>query len=278
MTNLTIANLVHFYAKELKDISSTPLLDVKICLAHILKISTAELYLKDDDKLDASQQKDLSSLMQRRINGEPVAYLIGKKDFWDFTASVDKSVLVPRPETEVLVEYILSFYRKECFKTVLDIGTGSGVIALSLARERDWSITAIDISLDALAIAKKNALKIGLEKKVKFYQSDLFQNVDGKFDIIASNPPYIADDDPHLGSLQHEPALALISPDQGYYHLYSIIDQAHNYLNQGGSIILEHGYLQGNLVRARFTERGYKDIQTVKDYAGLDRITIAFLP
>ena len=278
MTSLTIANLVHFYAKELKGISSTPLLDVKICLAHILKISTAELYLKDDYKLDASQQKELSVLMQRRINGEPVAYLIGKKDFWDFTASVDKSVLVPRPETEVLVEYILSSYSKECLKTVLDIGTGSGVIALSLARERDWSITAIDISLDALAIAKKNAFKIGLERKVKFYQSNLFENVDGKFDIIASNPPYISADDPHLESLQHEPVQALISPDQGYYHLYSIIDQAHNYLNQGGSIILEHGSLQGNLVRARFAERGYKEIKTINDYAGLERITIAFLP
>lgn len=278
MTNQTIANLVHFYAKELKEVSSTPVLDVKICLAYILKISTTEVYLKDDEELDSLQQKELSSLIQRRINGEPVAYLIGKKDFWDFTAIIDKKVLVPRPETEVLVEYILSVYNNECFKDILDIGTGSGIIALSLARERDWSITAIDISLDALAIAKKNALKTEVEHKINFYQSDLFENIDGKFDIIASNPPYIAEDDPHLESLQHEPAHALVSPDQGYYHLYSIIDQAPDYLNPDGMIILEHGALQGYFVRYRLAERGYKDIKTIKDYAGLDRLTVAFLP
>ena len=253
-------------------------LDAEILLAHVLKVSRTYLYTNSNQKISSNKIKILTKLLQKRLNGEPIAYIIGKKEFWSLELRVNKNVLVPRPETELLVETILEIYGKEKNLSLLDLGTGSGAIALALAHEKTiWQITATDICPKALAVARKNA-KILQIKNIKFINSDLFNRLEQKkFNIIVSNPPYIDKNDPMLENFvsMHEPHAALFATDNGLAIIKNIILSAQNYLHENGKIFLEHGYAQADYVRKLFYANNYKNITSKKDLLGYERITYA---
>lgn len=201
------------------------------------------------------------------------------RDFWSFTLRVNEATLIPRPDTELLVEFILEMKLPAQKLRVLDMGTGSGAIALALALERPgWQVSAVDVSMDALTVAKENAESLQL-RNVDMWLSDWFDNVPNEepFDLIVSNPPYIADSDPHLdqGDLRFEPRNALVADEQGLSNYRKIVQQAKSYLKSDGWIIMEHGYEQAADIRSLFSEADYIDIDTRQDLSGLDRITFA---
>ena len=242
--------------------------------------------------LDAAETARLAKWTTRRADGEPLAYLTGEREFWSLPFSVSPAVLVPRPETELLVECALragdlwSSSRRSADPMhpaldALDLGTGSGAIALSLAAARPaWRITAVERCPAALAMAQVNATRLALTD-VTFLQGDWFGPVgDRRYALIASNPPYVAADDPvlHGDSLRHEPRGALTPGLDALAALHAIVDTAHAHLLPGGSLLLEHGAAQGAAVRARLAARGYADIVSNRDPAGHERVTEARLP
>ena len=275
MTKLNIKDALKYFSAELKDKSSTPMLDIRVCLSYVLKCSQSDLYLKDKYVLTDMEYIHINNCVKRRISGEPIAYIVGVKSFWDFDVYVDENVLVPRPETETLIEGVLAKYSDDAELNVLDIGTGSGVIAISLARETNWQITATDISNEALNIAKQNINNLNVSDNIRLVQSDLFNNIDGKFDLIVANPPYISISDPHLADLKFEPITALVSADNGYSHLLKIIRHAKDYLVNGGEIFLEHGSDQSEYIEKILASHGYKQIRNIQDCAGIPRISCA---
>lgn len=236
--------------------------------------------------LDAAEVGRLDRWIERRSGGEPLAYLAGEREFWSLPLRVSPAVLVPRPETELLVERALAAGDArtdggEAVVTVLDLGTGSGAIALSVAAERPaWDVTAIDRSAAALGVARGNAARLGLGR-VEFLQGDWFAPLaDRRFAVIASNPPYVAADDPVLegDSLRHEPREALTPGMDALAALHAIVDAAPRHLLPGGALLLEHGATQGPAVRARLAARGYAGIVSHRDPAGHERVTEARLP
>jgi len=249
-------------------------LDAELLLAHVLDVSRASVIARDDRVLTPEEQGDFEQLLARRLAGEPLAYLTGTKEFWSLELEVSKDVLVPRPETELLVEWaleVLSFREA----SVLDVGTGSGAIALALAREcPQISVTAMDASRAALAVAAANARRLGIAN-VSFEIADLFKSLDrgGRFDLIVSNPPYVAESDPHLASLKFEPALALTSGPDGLDALRAIVGAARNRLLPGGWLLVEHGATQGPAVRELFAAAKFDLIHTRRDLAALERAT-----
>lgn len=270
--------IVH-YKNKISDSSSTPALDTKLVLSCVLAMRVEDLYLNNKLVISPDKIDEIEKLILRRQDGEPIAYIIGKKGFWDFTLAIDENVLVPRPETEILVQAVLDM-PSPLNINVLEIGTGSGAIAIALAKERkEWNITATDICQNALSTAMLNAENISADKKIKFIRSDLFANIshETKFNIIVSNPPYIDPNDHHLLALKHEPKLALISPLKGLYHLREIINKAKFFLQPGGVLLLEHGYDQKQAMHDFFLDAGYTSIKTLQDYSGLDRVTFAFI-
>jgi release factor glutamine methyltransferase len=280
MSNMKLSCALKSYPKLLPD-SKTSNLDVKLCITNILDCSIEELYIRDDYDLDDKEQQKILDLIARRATGEPMAYILGKKDFWDLNVHVNQDVLVPRPETELLVDEILSRFDVNTNLSVLDIGTGSGIIALCLASARDnWHILATDISSAALKVARLNAAALNLDKNLTFLQSDFFTNINSshKFDIIVSNPPYIAETDPHLIDLSFEPKSALVSGSNGLFHLYEIIKMSREFLRSQGCLLLEHGWQQGQQVRDCLKKHGYINICTKNDYSELERVTLAFSP
>ncbi len=230
----------------------------------------AWLITHDDEQLSEPLALAFHSFCQRRLNGEPVAYIVGSKPFFGLDLQVDKRVLVPRPDTETLVEWALTFDQT---KTVLDMGTGSGAIALALKSVRpDWQVTALDASADALAVAQLNAKRLNL--KVNFLQSSWFDALkDSKFNIIVSNPPYVVEGDWHMAALAHEPKQALTSGADGLDDIHHIITQAPQFLTSEGWLLLEHGYDQAAAVRELLVQRGFKQVQSKLDLAGIERCT-----
>ena len=251
-------------------------IDAELLLAHTLGCSRTHLYTWPDQVLSPSQIAFFESLLERRVLGEPVAYIIGEREFWSLPLKVNRHVLIPRPETELLVELALSLADASPHR-VADLGTGSGAIALALASERaQWDIVATDLSADALAVASENAQRLHLTH-VRFHQGAWCDALPtGSFDLLLSNPPYIAPHDVHLqqGDLRFEPASALSAPDSGLADLRTLIEQAPAHLKPGGWLLLEHGYDQGQAVRNLFSDRGYTEVKTLQDINGTDRVSM----
>jgi release factor glutamine methyltransferase len=251
-------------------------LDAELLLAHVLDVSRANVIARDDRVLTPEEQGDFERLLARRLAGEPLAYLTGTREFWSLELEVTPDVLVPRPETELLVEWVLSLKRESSF-TVLDIGTGSGAIALALAKERpDAHVDAMDASSAALRVARTNARRLGISN-VQFLEGDLFRALDPGFrrgdgyDVIVSNPPYVAEGDPHLAELKFEPAIALTAGADGLDALRAIVAGAPARLRAGGWLLVEHGATQGPAVRELLARAGFGGIETRRDLAGLER-------
>lgn len=248
-------------------------LDAQLLLLHALGRDAhdrAWLLAHDDDPLDAAVLQRYDTAAARRLAGEPVAYLLGCKEFFGLTLQVDARVLVPRPDTETLVEWALACLPPD--GAVIDLGTGSGAIALALAHARpDARVTAVDRSADALAVARANADRLGLA--VQFECGDWLQCVHGRFDLVVSNPPYIADADLHLDALAHEPRSALVAGADGLDDLRTIAASAGAHLRPGGWLLLEHGHDQAKAVDALLLAAGFTEVCSRNDLAGIARCT-----
>lgn len=263
-------------ARRLASISDSARLEAEILLAHVLDCSHGQLLARYDAPLDRTTQTGFDALLTRRLAGEPVAYLLGCREFWSLDLRVTPDVLIPRPETELLVERALHALRDRRAARALDLGTGSGAIALALARERaDIRITATDASPAALAVARDNARRLGLQG-IEFMESDWFAALPGRgYDLIVSNPPYVAAGDPALQTAvaEYEPAAALYAGEAGLGALFRIIDSAPAHLGDAGTLLLEHGAMQGKAVRDRLRQAGFTHIETWPDLAGHPRVS-----
>jgi release factor glutamine methyltransferase len=232
----------------------------------------AWLLAHDSDALPADVALRLDGLMQRRLAGEPIAYITGFKEFFGLRLQVDARVLDPRPDTETLVEWALERLPEGPPARVLDLGTGSGAVALALLHQRpSWQVTAVDASADSLAVARANAQRLGLP--VQWVLSHWMDAVKGPFELIVSNPPYVADGDPHLAALTHEPLSALTSGADGLDDIRQIIAQAPSRLAPGGWLLLEHGWDQAAAVQALLRSAGFAQVQSRRDLAGIERCT-----
>jgi len=273
---LTRDALLKKATEQLSTRISNARLDASLLLAHCLSVPRALLIATGELPVPLDIQMQFESLCQRRSAGEPLAYLLGEKEFWSLPFYVTPDTLIPRPETELLVEYILARYGNDISKTVADIGTGSGAIALSIASERpNWQIVGTDISGSALTIACKNQKRLGYSN-VSWLEGDIFTPLLGStFDFILSNPPYIAENDPHLqgDGVRYEPKSALVAEDLGLALLYKIIQEAPQYLVSDGWLFLEHGHTQGALLQAHMKEREWSLVETLKDLNGQPRVT-----
>jgi release factor glutamine methyltransferase len=260
--------------------SPSPRLDAEVLLMRFLRMDRLQLCLQPERELSQEETAGFSRWVVRRSLGEPVAYILGEKEFWSLRFEVGREVLIPRPETECLVEEVLRFYRPpgEGLR-VLDIGTGSGAIGVVLARELPAArVVATDISPEALAVAHRNAMAHGVAGRMEFFQGDLLAAVDGDFDIICSNPPYIPEEVYGLlpaGIRNFEPPGALIAGPDGLDFHRRIIPEGVHRLKTGGRIFLEIGEGQQGPVAALFREAGYDDISFRKDYGGIDRVASA---
>jgi len=276
--NNSIKSIINIGEQQLADISDSAKLDAQVLLGFVLNKDISYLYTWPEEILLSNQTEQFFALLTQRKQGEPIAYLVGVKEFWSLNFFVSPATLIPRPDTECLVELVLEQHDQTNLQC-LDLGTGTGAIALAIASEREsWQITAIDYSDEAVELAKRNAKQLKFTA-VDVFQSDWFQSIDSKqeFDLIVSNPPYIDPLDEHLqqGDVRFEPLSALVASDKGLADISLIIKQAKSYLIKGGWLYFEHGYQQGKAVRALFNENGYHKALTVQDYNGNDRITYA---
>jgi len=267
--------------------------DAHALLGHVLGRNRAWMAAHGEEAIETAQAAAFLALAKRRRDGEPVAYLTGIREFWGLSLVVSPAVLIPRPETESLVELALSRLPVDRDLNVLDLGTGSGAIALAIAHERPRArVLATDASADALGVARDNARRLGL-RNVEFAQSDWYAGLPSDscarlpslaqgapFDLIASNPPYVAARDPHLtdGDLRFEPASALTPGGDGLAALRTIVAGAPARLARGGTLVVEHGYDQSDLVRAAFAAAGLAEIVAARDLAGMARIVAGRAP
>jgi len=254
---------------------ATPGLDAELLLAHVLGVGRARLRSHGEEVPAADAAARFLALIERRAAGEPVAYILGRKDFWTLELAIGPAVLVPRPETELLVERALAIHPGEEAR-VADLGTGSGAIALALASAKPrWRILATDISGEALAVARANAAALGLER-VEMVQGDWLSCLPGRtFDLLLSNPPYVAAGDPALEvpELMREPRLALVAGEDGLAALRAIVRAAPAHLERGGWLLLEHGAAQAAAVAGALVARGFAQVRSYRDLAGRERMT-----
>ena len=258
--------------------SDTARLDVEIALKTVLNVDQSYLYAHPEQALLSDEKNNLNELLEQRKAGKPMAYLTGHQEFWSLDFKVNEAVLIPRQETELLVELALKFFPQNDSLKMVDLGTGSGAIALSLAIERPmWRITATDISEQALGIARLNARQLGVSS-VCFLKSNWCEQLtDSPYDLMVSNPPYIAQDDVHLQApnMRYEPQEALVAAQAGLADLTVIIEQAQIFLKPGGYLLLEHGCDQGFAVRELLAQQDYQSIETSQDLSSKDRVTFA---
>lgn len=267
--------------KQLYEQSDTPRIDAEVLMQHLLGQGIAWLISYGETSATAEHTKAFYALVEQREKGQPIAYLTGSRDFWTLSLDVNENVLIPRPDTETLVEAALYHLPNNAELNILDLGTGSGAIALSLAKERRQAkVTAAEYQQGALDVAKVNAVKNNIEN-VEFVLSDWFNNIDSqqRFDLIASNPPYVEPSDPHLdqGDLRFEPITALTAKENGFADIRNIIENAAKYLVADGVLIIEHGYNQAEGIARLFDKNGYTDIQLFKDINDLPRCTLGKL-
>jgi release factor glutamine methyltransferase len=250
-----------------------PALETRILASHALGLSRVQLITQSERPLSAAEVQSLTALIRRRLAGEPIAYIVGQREFFGLPFIVTPAVLIPRPETELLVE--LALERLPQGGRVLDLGTGSGAIAVAIAHQRpDASVTALDASEEALAVARQNAAQN--HAKVAFLHSDWYATLnDERFDVIVANPPYIEKNDPHLaqGDLRFEPADALTDHADGLSDLRAIVAGAGRHLVKGGWLLMEHGYDQANAVQMLLTGQGFEEVQSWQDLAGIERVS-----
>lgn len=260
---------------ELPD-SDTARLDLEVLLGHVLQKPRTWLYTWPEHELSESAQQQFDRILERRAHGEPVAHLVGKREFWSLPLKVDASTLIPRPETELLVEVALELCPQPRAQ-VLDLGTGTGAIALALASERPgWQIVAAEKSPEAVALAEENRAALGLGN-VQVLRSDWFAQVPAQqFDLIVSNPPYIDAADPHLaeGDVRFEPRSALVAGRSGLADIEQIAGEALAYLAPEGWLVVEHGWQQAGPVRELFARAGLRQVSSRNDYAGRERLTL----
>lgn len=251
-------------------------IDAEVLLMTLLNFTRTELFTKDSYDLTKNETGKYMKFLEKRKNFMPVQYIVEKCEFMGLDFNVNPSTLIPRGDTEILVEYAINSIKKNKFKTVLDIGTGSGAIAVSIAYYcPNVKVTAADISEKALKTAKKNAEKNSVRQRIDFIKSDIFENVISKYDVIISNPPYIKSD--VIKTLmpqvkEYEPISALDGGNDGLYFYKKIISNCENYLNKNGELLFEIGYDQSFEVSRLLSEKNFTEIKTTKDYAGLDRV------
>lgn len=258
--------------------SENPGLEADILLAYCLDRDRSYLVAHGEHVLDRTVSEKYHYLIARRAAGEPVAYLLGKKAFWNIELIVNEDVLIPRPETELLVETALELAADRSTFSVLDLGTGSGAIVLALAKNKpEWQLTAVDKSVGALDVARRNAAVLEV-RNVKFLEGSWCQGLaTDSFDMVIANPPYVAPGDSHLeqGDLRFEPGTALVAAQAGFADLFAIIDQARVVLKSGGWLLLEHGFDQHLAVAEKLLEAGYSEVQSRQDISGHERMTQA---
>ena len=271
---MNVEQAIQFGLSKIK--SDSARVDCEVLLGFVLKQNKTWLKTWPEFQLSDDQFALFRRIIERRATGEPVAYITGQREFWTLDLATNPSTLIPRPETELLVELALEFLNSVGEAKVLDLGTGTGAIALAIASERvDDTVLGADFNQDAVALAIENAQRNSI-LNAQFICSDWFQQIPPQqFDLIVSNPPYVAAGDPHLdtGDLVFEPDSALIAKDNGFADIQLIIQQAKSYLKPGGGLMFEHGFEQADQVTKLFENSGYVKLETVKDLAGLDRVT-----
>ncbi|MBH0069050.1 peptide chain release factor N(5)-glutamine methyltransferase [Pseudoalteromonas sp. NZS100] len=260
--------------------SESAKLDAQVLLLHILQKPRSYLFTWPEHALSDEQQSQFNVFIQRRLKGEPVAHITGLREFWSLSLEVNATTLIPRPDTETLVEQALEIVLPATAK-VLDLGTGTGAIALALGSEMpSWQITAVDRVSDAVALATRNQQRLAINN-VHVKQSNWFSELHGeKFNLIVTNPPYIESSDIHLnqGDVRFEPLSALVADDCGMSDIKQIITQSRDYLSSNGYLLIEHGFEQGEAVRHFFEKMAFVNIKTVKDLGNNDRVTLALWP
>jgi len=274
----TIADSLKAASALLSAVSDSPRLDAELLLGAALGIARAQLIARSDERLAVPVQDRFGTLLERRASGVPIAYLTGRREFWSLELEVSPAVLVPRPETETLIEQALEILPAAAPCSVLDLGTGSGAIAVALAHERPRArIVAIDCSPEALAVARRNAARL-VPGRIDARQGSWFEPVAReRFDLIVANPPYISAGDPALAALAAEPELALIAGPSGLEALGAIIEGAPRHLQPGGALLLEHGADQAPAVAQLLQDQGFTSIRTYADGAGRPRIARGIL-
>lgn len=274
----TIGELIQLSAGYLESKGcSSARLDAEILLGHTLGLDRLDLYLNFDKPLNGKEVDEYRNLIGRRGQRIPVAYLTGQREFYALPIHVDRNVLIPRPETEFVVEKVLELVEVGKPVRILELGTGSGAIAVALAcQDPDFQITAVDVSPGALQVARENAQRLGVDHQVIFLESDLFAEVSGTYAVICSNPPYIKREElPQLSpEISVEPALALDGGPDGLDFYRRILDQAASFLEQPGFVVLEIGWDQGSEVRALGQAAGFTWLETVQDYGSQDRVVV----
>lgn len=259
-------------------VDQSPDLDTELLLCCVLGCERSFLHAHPEAALSKSQDVSFKILLERRMRGEPLAYILGAKEFWSLALRVTPQVLIPRPETELLVELALALIPEDKALRIADLGTGSGAVALAIARERSNSnVVATDVSQAALTVAADNAKRLGLSN-IGFLAGDWFAPLRGHFHVIVSNPPYIPIDDLHLQKLQFEPRTALISPGGGLDDLALLVQGAGSFLCPDGWLIVEHGFEQGAAVRRLFERAGFDEVKSHLDLARRERTTVGQWP
>ncbi|VAW44624.1 Peptide chain release factor N(5)-glutamine methyltransferase [hydrothermal vent metagenome] len=248
-------------------------------MEHLLQQNRAWIFAHPEHLLSSSQIEQLTQWLQALQSGQPLAYITGEQMFWDLNLKVNSHTLIPRPDTEILIETAIELLANNPPTQILDLGTGSGALALVLAKVFSKAdVMAVDYSVEALAVAKNNA-RLNQISNIEFQQSDWFDGLKpSQFDLIVCNPPYIAADDSHLDALRHEPIKALIADQNGLGDYLRIIANAKDFLVKGGLLMFEHGWQQQQQVQSTLSHAGFKNIDSRKDLAGHDRITFAYKP
>lgn len=284
MGALTLDTLLRRAAERLFSAGSpTPRLDAEVLLLHVIERSRTWLYTWGDTPCERWHQARFEALMAARAQGMPVAYLTGEREFWGLRLATSRETLIPRPDTETLVEAALARADTPVGQ-LLDMGTGTGAVALAFASERPgWQVHGVDVRPEAVVLARQNAAALAIDNAC-FMPSDWFSALEGeapsRFELIVANPPYIAENDPHLalGDVRFEPRSALVAADDGSADLHYLIDRAGAFLISGGWLLLEHGHTQAASVRSRLSRAGYTQVASVCDLGGHERVSLGQLP
>jgi len=273
---ITVTELLQ-KAEQSINSSESARLDAEVLFCDVMKFNRSRIYSYPDQVVPDDKLALFQSLIEQRQQGLPIAHLTGKKEFWSLELAINEDTLIPRPETELLVEIALQMIPEDATCNILDLGTGSGAIAIAIASEKpDCKVVATDINTNTLVMAMKNAETHRLEN-IKFYVSNWYQNIPSQeFDLIVSNPPYIRQDDEHLsqGDVRFEPEIALVAGTDGMQAINIILENAKQYLASNAYLLIEHGYDQKSLVHEAFLKYDFKHIKTFQDLSGQDRMTM----